>query len=236
MPARKQIIVLMTLWGRVCPLRDAKESKYERLRWLARQTGRIVDSANELTDDELERCIETLRRETRPSGHGFSRAGKRREGSFRSAEGHKVRQFPNRSGITKEQLWKVRQLEHYLGWAGRPQRLEGLLRSRFQASRPQDLTHAQAWRLIEMLFSIAAREELRREGHAQAGEQGQDSGLFRSAEGDPQGHPEKRSDEGPARRKRRPADSALAAARARLKELLQTWRPPGEPFAHERRL
>jgi len=149
---RRQVVVLQTLWSKVCPLRDAKEKKYERLRWLAQQTGRIVDSANELTAAELECCIQVLLRQARDLRHS-------REGAPPN-----VLSFPNRNGITREQRWKVSQLECYFGWHNSPERLAGLLRSKFKDSggNLEHLNHAQAWRLIEMLFAIAARTEAKR--------------------------------------------------------------------------
>ena len=147
---RHQVVVLQTLWSKVCPLRDAKEKKYERLRWLAQQTGRIVDSANELTAAELGGCIQALLSQVREL--------------HRSGVPSNVLSFPNRNGITREQRWKVTQLECYLGWNDSPGRLAGLLRSKFKDSggNLEHLNHAQAWRLIEMLFAIAARTEAKR--------------------------------------------------------------------------
>ena len=73
--------------------------------------------------------------------------------------------FPNRNGVSQEQRWKIRQLEAYLGWSDNPTRLAGLLRAKFKASggELQHVSHGQAWRLIEMLFAIAARAEAQRD-------------------------------------------------------------------------
>jgi hypothetical protein len=165
MPARKKIVALMALWSEVSPLesiplpaglsgpalRDAradrpKQHKYARLRFLAQQIGRIVDSANDLSDDELETCIHALQQlqrtaATRPRSN--------------------LRRFPNRTGITKEQIWKIRQLESFLGWALVPARLAGFLEHVYHVRQPGDLTHARAWQCIESLFNTAARSGLK---------------------------------------------------------------------------
>jgi len=176
MPERKRVVRLLALWGEVCPLTDAKEKKYERLRWLAQRVGRLVDSANDLSEEELEKCIRELQRS--------------QESGVRS---QKLKRFPNTSGITDRQLWKIWQLEHFLGWAGNPARLEGFLRAKFHESNPKFLSHAQAWRLIEMLFAIAAREEAKQRRPSAS------SGPVSAGE--------------------------LKGARAKLKRLLETWRP-----------
>lgn len=61
---------------------------------------------------------------------------------------------------TKEQLWKMRQLEKQLGWDANPKRLRGFCRK--YAGKVENiewLTKAQAWRVIEGLKALLAREQ-----------------------------------------------------------------------------
>jgi uncharacterized protein DUF1018 len=151
---RKKIVVMMALWSQVHPCDDAADCRAERLRFLAQQTGRVIDSANDLADDELERAIQLLHK-VRLS-RGIAPSSKARSGS-------NVRRFPNRNSISREAVWKIRQLEAYLGWSGVPARLEGFLAHIYKVRRPDDLTHAAAWKCIESLFDVAARAEIKAE-------------------------------------------------------------------------
>ena len=143
----KKIKVLMALWNRVCPFKDAGEKRDARLHYIAAIIGHTVSSANDLTAAELKQVIDRLMLEVRPGG--------------RNPASNNLREFPNRAQITNSQRWKIRQLESYLGWTPRPERLEGFLSSLFRVRRPEHLSHAQAWRAIEALFSLAARERVK---------------------------------------------------------------------------
>ena len=157
---RKKVIVLQTLWSKYCPLSDAEESRDARLHFLAQVVGHCVGSANELSEQELEKAIQALMREIQPQRH-------------RGTDGKNVIQFPNRNGVTREQVWKIRQLEAWMEWAAVPERLEGFLRSKFHAERPEHLTHQQAWRATEALFAVAARARVkqRRSQESEVGSQ-----------------------------------------------------------------
>lgn len=147
-PHRKKIVLLMTLWGELNPDGTAEEKRYERLRFLAQTVGRVIDSANDLSEAELETCIRSLQDQQRAT------ANRPRSN---------IRPFPNRNSVSKEMLWKICQLEVLLGWSEVPARLEGLLRAKFKESNREFLTHSQGWRVIEMLFYIAARAEIKAE-------------------------------------------------------------------------
>jgi hypothetical protein len=106
----------------------AAESRAERLVWLTATCGRPVTSANELSDAELAICIKGLA--------GGNPAG----------------------APSDPQLWKIRQLEKWLGWSDNSARLAGLLRKLFRVEYPQALSRQQSWRAIECLMQIAARK------------------------------------------------------------------------------
>lgn len=132
--------VLHTLWRKRCPVRDAEESRVARLEYLSKIFSRPVRSANDLSDRELKTAVDTVMSDLSASHKKAS----------------KVTPMPNRNVITKEQVWKVRQLVAWLKWT-EPIRLEHWLRSKFGCRRPEELTFSQGWRCIEALFYMAAR-------------------------------------------------------------------------------
>jgi len=152
MPARKQVVRLMALWGDACPVKDVGESRDGRLHYIAAVVGHPVGSANDLTAAEIAQVTLSLE-------HDLS--AKAPASSTPASLAGKVLRFPNRAGISKRQLWKIRQIEIWLGWHSVPARLEGWLDSLFKARRPEHLTHAQGWRAIEGLTSLAARERVK---------------------------------------------------------------------------
>lgn len=58
---------------------------------------------------------------------------------------------------SKEQIWKIRQYEKELGWDDNPKRLEGFIKRYGSVDKPEWLTPAKAWRVIEALKKMAAR-------------------------------------------------------------------------------
>jgi len=61
---------------------------------------------------------------------------------------------------TKEQIWKIGQLEKELGWDTNPKRLKGFCRK--YAGKVENikwLTKARAWRVIEGLKALIEREK-----------------------------------------------------------------------------
>lgn len=115
----------------------------DRLLWCAQQLGKAVDSMNLLSDDDFDCLIAELRRQLQKgSGRVVNLAGRAQ------------------CGPSKEQLWKIRQVEAYLGWASVPERLAGFLREKFHVDRPEQLSARDAWRVIEALIGVAAQSEL----------------------------------------------------------------------------
>jgi hypothetical protein len=119
---------LQAAWHDYCPVSGAAESRAERLVWLSATCGHTVSSANDLSDAELAVCIKGLAGGT-PAG-----------------------------APSDSQLWKIRQLEKWLGWADNSARLAGLLRKLFKLDHPAALSRQQSWRAIECLMQIAARQ------------------------------------------------------------------------------
>lgn len=126
-----------SVWNRFARTAAQRE---DRLQWCARQLGRAIDSMNELSEDDLVMLVKELRREM--------------------GKGSRVLKFPKGGqadgGASPEQLWKIRQLEHRLGWARVPERLSGFLREKYHVESMNQLSARDAWRVIEALFGIAA--------------------------------------------------------------------------------
>ena len=163
MPARKQVVRLMALWGDACPVKDVGESRDGRLHYIAAVVGHPVGSANDLTAAEIAQVTLSLE-------HDLS--AKAPASSTPASLAGKVLRFPNRAGISKRQLWKIRQIEQYLGW-GRPgkdeRRLAGFLRTKFHVDQPEDLTADSASSAIEALCGVGARQRIKaRKGKAYA--------------------------------------------------------------------
>ena len=114
MPARKQVVRLMALWGDACPVKDVGESRDGRLHYIAAVVGHPVGSANDLTAAEIAQVTLSLE-------HDLS--AKAPASSTPASLAGKVLRFPNRAGISKRQLWKIRQIEIWLGWHSVPARL-----------------------------------------------------------------------------------------------------------------
>jgi hypothetical protein len=118
----------MAAWREYCPVSGAAKSRAERLAWMALKIGRPVSSANDCSDAELVFCIKEIAR-------------------------------GDRAGTPSDaQLWKIRQLEKWLGWADNRARLAGLLRKLFRVEYPTALSRQQCWRAIEALMNIGARK------------------------------------------------------------------------------
>lgn len=118
-------------WKEYCPLRDRDESREERLRFLARLVGRVVASANEFTDVELAAAC--------------------------GAIASKLRAGAKPEFATSAQVWKIHQIERFMGWHTEPRRLAGFLREKYSVERPEQLSARNAWRAIESLMWTCAR-------------------------------------------------------------------------------
>lgn len=129
---------LMQLWNQRCPFKG-DESRDARLVYLARVIGHALGSSSELTDAEATAAIRAL-----------------------ESEKGKVVGFPNRNLITKGQIWKIRQIESYLGWASVPERLAGYLRVTCRGTdRPEKLGFRQAIGVIDGLLRLQARGNIK---------------------------------------------------------------------------
>jgi len=188
---RQAVVRLHALWGefwKAAGPTTAEESRIARLHYIASIVGRDVASANDLQPQELAAVTRRLQsdieanhrsrareqavvsseprpqRETSTLPKADAQPAERHSSSASStSSASNVLNFPNRSGISKRMLWKIRQVEHYLGWHTRPLRLERLLEEKFKTRRPEHLSHAQAWRAVEMLMAVAARERVKAE-------------------------------------------------------------------------
>lgn len=155
-----QIRIIQTLWSarwrREGKRPRAESSRQARLQRIFEIVGRPVESSKELNWREANRVIESLLQEL----------GVRRAGGEQAplAEAETAEGTPE-AKLSGAQLWKIQQVAQYLGWSppgewGR--RLTGFLRSKFHVERPEDLTHDQAWRAIEALCAVGARERIQR--------------------------------------------------------------------------
>ncbi len=133
--SRVLLKVLQTLWHQRCQL-PADESRPLRLTFMSEILARPVGTAKELKPPDLRRVIDALRDEQRTRD---------RKAGLRAA--------------TREQLFAIRRLEQEIGWAPRPERLEGFLEKMFRVHRAPQLTAAQASKCIEALKAIQRRSD-----------------------------------------------------------------------------
>ena len=174
----RQVKILHTLWS--ARLRRAgqrprpERSREERLQHIAAIVGHAVASSRELSWREANRVIHRLLEETRTENRlpsGAPAGGP--EGEI--GEGRVLSEPPDAApsgALTDAQLWKIRQIEQYLGW-GRPgkdeRRLDAFLRVKFHVDRPEDLTPDSASGVIEALCAVGARQRIKaRKGKAHA--------------------------------------------------------------------
>jgi hypothetical protein len=141
--------VMHAMWRKLCAIRDPEELRIARLEYTAKVLDRRVSSATEMTGGELKILIDQMM-------YDLSHAHRRVPRS-----GIKVVEMPRTGEISREQIWKIKQLEAWLGWRSAPERLEGFLKKLFDERLPGDLTFQQGWRAIESLFSLAARARAR---------------------------------------------------------------------------
>lgn len=172
----RQVKILHTLWS--AKLRRAgrqlrsERSRDERLEQIAEIIGHPVASSRELSWREANRIIHRLLEEARANGSapiGASAAGQLTEtGPGSSSAVVCGGPPPGGSGPERKpseaQLWKIRQIEQYLGWGipGKEERrLAGFLRTKFHADRPEDLTSDSASAAIEALCAVGARQRIK---------------------------------------------------------------------------
>lgn len=162
-----QIRILQTLWSarlrREGKRLGAESSRQARLQCISAIVGHPVHSSKELNWREANRVIEKLLQELGGKRNIYCvshAAGE--EAPFAAVE---AAEGSPEAMLSSAQLWKIQQVAQYLGWsqAGAwDRRLTGFLHSKFHVERPEDLTHDQAWRVIEALCAVGARERIQR--------------------------------------------------------------------------
>lgn len=60
---------------------------------------------------------------------------------------------------TKKQMYKIHELEKMLGWLDNPARLRGFCKKYAGVDNPDWMTKQQAWRIIEGMKALVARED-----------------------------------------------------------------------------
>ena len=162
-----QIRILQTLWSarlrREGKRLGAENSRQARLQRFSAIVGRPVHSSKELNWREANRVIERLLWEL--GGKRNIYCVSRAAGEEAPLAAGEAAEGSPEAMLSSAQLWKIQQVAQYLGWAqagewGR--RLTGFLHSKFHVERPENLTHDQAWRAIEALCAVGARERIQR--------------------------------------------------------------------------
>jgi len=127
--AKKGKPQIKTIWGLASELGFDKEMLYTILE---RETGK--DSMRACTGTELNRVIFAL--------------GKMKDSYNDSRNGM----------ASKEQIWKIRQLEEALGWKDNPARLNGFMKKYYKTERIEWLKGWQAHKLIESLKKMLQKQ------------------------------------------------------------------------------
>lgn len=139
---RQKLLTFFALWNEFA---RAAAQRDDRLMWCARQLGEAVDSMNDLSDEQLDMLTTELRRQLK-------------QGTTSNVLGFTGKPMsPDRA--SKEQIWKIRQIEAYLGWRSTPERMSGFLRDKYRVDSAEMLTCRNAWRAIESLMGVAAQAE-----------------------------------------------------------------------------
>lgn len=129
MAKRKGKPQIQTIWGLASQLGLDKENLYAIL---IRETGK--DSMRACTGSQLNKVVLAL--------------GKLLDGNKTTRKGM----------ASKEQIWKIRQLEEALGWKDNPARLNGFMRKYYQVEQLEWLKGWQAHKLIESLKKIESKQ------------------------------------------------------------------------------
>ena len=173
----RQVQLLHALWS--ARLRRAnrkllpERSRLERLRHFAEIVGHEVATSRELSWREANRVIHRLLEEVRIPGPPPSRAAAGTSKAASEPKAHAASVAPGdlpcevperKDGPSDAQVWKIRQIEQYLGW-GQPgkdeRRLAGFLRAKFHVKQPEELTADSASGAIEALCAVGARERIK---------------------------------------------------------------------------
>lgn len=118
---------IRSIWGLTKELGIGEENMYAIMQ---RLTGKV--SMRTLTNQELNLLVLEL---------------------GRMKDGH-----DNREGMaSKEQIWKIHELEKALGWADNPARLNGFMKKVYRVERTEWLKNWQAHKLIESLKALVEK-------------------------------------------------------------------------------
>lgn len=165
----RQLKILHTLWSarvrRAGKRPRPERSREERLSHIAEIVGHTVASSRELSWREANRVIHRMLEEARvrerlPGGAAAAGTGEEAGQVQVAASAAETPETAPSGGLSESQLWKIRQIEQYLGW-GRPgkdeRRLDGFLRAKLHVDRPEDLSADSASAAIEALCAVGAR-------------------------------------------------------------------------------
>lgn len=133
------------LWNRYSGRKADKDvDRDERLAFCAQCLGQVVESLNHLSEDALETCVAELRR--------VAKTAKPRVVSMTGR--------PEPGMATPKAVWKIDvQLRQLLRWE--PAKLSGFLKKRYGVATAKELNPDQAWRVIEGMVRVAAREAIK---------------------------------------------------------------------------
>ncbi len=166
----RQIQILQTLWSaklrRTGKRLRAEISRTVQLRQISEIVGHEVDTCKALNWQEANQVIHRLLKELGPQKPLSAGVDAERPSEGAAAvvtEAHPIL-FPV-DAPSDAQLWKIRQIEQFLGWSrpgGTAKRLAGFLRAKFHVDRPEQLAHDQAGRVMEALCAVGARQRIQK--------------------------------------------------------------------------
>lgn len=168
----RQIQILQTLWSAKLR-RTGKRLRLEisrtvQLRQISEIVGHEVDTCKALNWQEANQVIHRLLEELgprKPIPAGVDAERPSEGAAAVVAEAHPILSPVDAPSASDTQLWKIRQIEQFLGWSrrgGTAKRLAGFLRVKFHVGRPEQLAHDQAGRVMEALCAVGARQRIQK--------------------------------------------------------------------------
>ncbi|MCZ6492390.1 MAG: DUF1018 domain-containing protein [Acidobacteria bacterium] len=168
----RQIQILQTLWSAKLR-RTGKRLRLEisrtvQLRQISEIVGHEVDTCKALNWQEANQVIHRLLEELgprKPIPAGVDAERPSEGAAAVVAEAHPILSPVDAPSASDTQLWKIRQIEQFLGWSrrgGTAKRLAGFLRVKFHVERPEQLAHDQAGRVMEALCAVGARQRIQK--------------------------------------------------------------------------
>ncbi len=170
----RQIQILQTLWS--AKLRHAGKrlrlgiSRAAQLRQISEIVGHEVETCKALNWQEANQVIHRLLEELGPkkplsAGVDADPPGEGAAAAIATAISDTPSVIAPLDRPSDAQLWKIRQIEQFLGWSrpgGTAKRLAGFLQAKFHVDRPEQLAHDQAGRVIEALCAVGARQRIQK--------------------------------------------------------------------------